>query len=669
MNRKQRRLAQSRKKNRAVIRLRGRSYTVEEASALAIKEYGLGNLSVAAELYNLILAKFPASAEAHNNLGVVLQMMKRHAEALASYDKAIALRPDHSGAYNSRGVTLRDMNRYAEALASYDKAIALKPDDAMAHNNRGVALQETKRYAEALASYDKAVALKSDCAEAHNNRGLTLIEMKRYAEALASCDRAIALKPDYATAHNSRGLVLQELRQYAEALAGCETAIALRPDYAEAHSNRGVLLRELKRYPEALASCDRAIALKPDCAEAYQNRGIILVDTGDMRGAEEMFVRALALRPNFSMPLFNLTKIRKYRDANHGDAGHIHRLLNDPGVSPGDRECLYFSLGKIYDDCGSYDEAFESYRRANQIRNSTVSYDPDSVSHATDSIIDVFSKDFLARPFPFASASRSPVFIVGMPRSGTTLAASILSNHRSIATAGELPTVAEFTLLLPKLLGRGVSYPGAAREITPAVASRLTNDYEKRLRRDVGPDVPYVIDKSPLNFRHLGLIAMLFPGARIIHCTRDPLDTGLSNYFQRFSLDYAYSFDLQNIGHFYGEYERLMEHWRAALPVKMIEVSYEDMITDTEQVARETLRSLGLEWDERCLAPHTNPCAVETASNWQVRQPIYGQSVQKWRHYEKHLAPLKEMLQLAKGHRYVRLHARVGTGAVPGART
>jgi predicted protein tyrosine phosphatase len=234
-----------------------------------------------------------------------------------------------------------------------------------------------------------------------------------------------------------------------------------------------------------------------------------------------------------------------------------------------------------------------------------------------------------------------------MPRSGTTLMANILSNHHSIATAGELETIGKFTLRLPELIGNDIPYPQAVKRITPDIAVRLIHDYEKRLRRDTELDVPHVIDKHPLNFKHLGFISMLFPKAQIIHCMRHPLDTALSNYFQRFSLYYDYSFDLRNIGHFYGEYTRLMEHWRKVLPLRMTEVSYEDMIMNTEQAVHKILDFLGLAWDEHCLAPHTNPCAVETASQWQVRQPIYTQSLERWRHYEKHLTPVKEMLGLS----------------------
>lgn len=507
--------------------------------------------------------------------------------------------------------------------------------------------QNLGNFQAAIDIYNLILAKVPDLAEACNSRGAVFQKMKRYDDALASYDKAITLKPDYANAHHNRGLALKKMCRQAEALASYERAIALNPGHAEAYNNRGVALQEMNRYADALASFDQAIALKPDHAEAHNNRGLNLVSKGDMQEAERMFLKAGALKPDFPDPLFNLATIRKYQNADNAEVKNILTLLNKPGISPEDQEHLYFSLGKIYDDCSLYDKAFECYRLANQIRNSAASYNSGEVMRMTDGIIEVFNKDFLSLPFAFASDSQLPLFIVGMPRSGTTLLANILSNHRAIAMAGELSTITDFTSSLPELTGSGLPYPQAVEHVTAAVATRLIDSYEQRLKRDVGSDVPHIIDKNPLNFRNLGYISMLFPKARIIHCTRHPLDTGLSNYFQRFPLPLNYSFDLRNIGHFYGEYARLMDHWRQVLPLKMIEISYEDMIMNTEPMARRALDWLGLEWDERCLAPHTNPCAVGTASQWQVRQPIYSQSLQRWRHYEKHLAPLKEMLLLA----------------------
>jgi len=473
---------------------------------------------------------------------------------------------------------------------------------------------------------------------------MQLHQLKNFPAVLEIYDSMLAKLPNSAEVHNNRGAVLQQLRRFDEALASYRKAVALKPDYANAHHNCGSLLKLLRRYDEALASYDRAVALNPGHAEAHNNRGAILMNKGEMAEAEQAFQKAIALKPDFAAPLFNLVSIRKYPGTDHADEKNLQALLTKPGLPLEVQEQIYYSLGKIYDDGGRYDGAFNYYRLANEIRNATVVYDPAAITRTANELMEVFSRDFLAQPSASASESRSPLFIVGMPRSGTTLLASILSNHRAIATAGELPTIAELTLRLPELAGSGISYPQAATRISSDAAITLAKVYEQRLRRDFGADVPHIIDKSPLNFWHLGFITRLFPQARIIHCTRDAMATGLSNYFQRFPVEYHYSFDLRNIGHFQGEYARLMAHWRKVLPRPMLEVSYEDMITGTEQVARTALDFLGLDWDERCLAPHTNPCVVETASVWQVRQPIYREAVEKWRHYEKHLAPLKEAL-------------------------
>jgi tetratricopeptide (TPR) repeat protein len=370
-----------------------------------------------------------------------------------------------------------------------------------------------------------------------------------------------------------------------------------------------------------------------------------MLSKGDMAEAEKMFRKALELKPDFSDPRHSLSTMRRDQKASGPEVHEILALLKNPGLPAENKEHLYFTLGKIYDDGGQHDEAFESFRQANEIRNSFVSYQPAEVTKFTDDIIEVFNKDFLSQKFPWASQGKLPLFIVGMPRSGTTLLASILSNHPAIATAGELPDMADYALRLGEMLQGKDRYPQAARHITPEVASGIITAYETRLKRGAKAGVVYVIDKNPLNFRHVGFISMLFPQARIIHCTRDPLDTCLSNYFTRFPLTLDYSFDLRNIGHFYREYTRFMEHWRTIPTLKLMDVSYEDMILKTEKTARAVLNSLGLGWDERCLAPHTNPSPVETASQWQVRQPIYDNSLERWRHYAQHLGPLKEALQ------------------------
>jgi tetratricopeptide (TPR) repeat protein len=356
-----------------------------------------------------------------------------------------------------------------------------------------------------------------------------------------------------------------------------------------------------------------------------------------------MFEMAWGLRASFTVPLFSLSGIRQYSDAGHPDVERIRSVLGMAGLSVRDKEYLYFALGKIYDDCGLYDEAFASYAQGNSLRNATLSYDKARVEATADAIVKVFPKAFLAQARDYGSSSRTPIFIVGMPRSGTTLMAGILSNHPSIRSAGELKEMIEIAARLPEWTGSTQPYPQAAKHIPPEVAAKLIQSYEARLRRDVPQEVPYVIDKHPLNFLHLGLIALLFPRATVIHCQRHPLDTALSNYFQLFSQEYDYAFDLGNIAHYYRQYARVMAHWREVLPLTLIEVQYGDMVGDTEAVARRVLGILNLPWDSRCLTPHTNPHAVETASQWQVRQPIYTHALERWKKYEKYLSEFSDL--------------------------
>ena len=495
----------------------------------------------------------------------------------------------------------------------------------------------------ALDIYNLVMRKLPNCAEAHNNCAAILQLMKRYEEALAGYNRAIAIKPDYATALFNRGLTLKQLNRREDALASYDKALALEPENAEIHNSRGVLLQQMRRYQEALESYQKASAADPTNAAAHNNWGTVLMSKGNMAEAEAQFRKACRINPCFADPLFNLTKLRRYQSASGPEVEAIHALLEKPGISPEDNEHLLFALGKVYDDCGRYDEAFESFREANRIRNSFISYKPAALTRMDGDLIEVFSREFLARRFEFGSESRLPLFIVGMPRSGTTLLANILSNHHAISTAGELSGIPDFARELKKLTKNKIPYPRGAAHIISSVAQRFINQYEGRLKSGSRPNVSHVIDKNPLNFQHLGFISMLFPQASIIHCTRNGSDTCLSNYFQRFPLSLDYSFDLQNIGHFYREYVRLMEHWRRVAGSRLLEVRYEDVVLHTEETARKMLDFLGLDWDARCLSPHTNPHPVETASEWQVRQPIYGGSVGRWRHYERYLGPLKDL--------------------------
>ncbi|MGH7940791.1 MAG: tetratricopeptide repeat protein, partial [Limisphaerales bacterium] len=314
----------------------------------------------------------------------------------------------------------------------------------------------------ALEIYDLILAGVPDFAGAYVKRGDILQMMGRCQEALASYDKAIALKPDDAISHLNRGVTLKQMNRFEEALISCDKAVALNPNHAQAYHNRGWLLQTIKRYDEAMASYERAIALKPDFALAYNNQGVVLMHKGSMPEAERMFRKALQLKPDLADALFNLARMHRFQKTSEPDVLPIRALVERPGLSPETKEHLYFALGKIYDDCGLYDEAFGFYQRANDIRKATVSYDAALLARMTDALMEVFNRDFLARRLPFASESQVPLFIVGMPRSGTTLLASVLSNHPAIATAGELPDLMHAATSLGKFIKQQIHYPYAA---------------------------------------------------------------------------------------------------------------------------------------------------------------------------------------------------------------
>ena len=395
---------------------------------------------------------------------------------------------------------------------------------------------------------------------------------------------------------------------------------------------------------ESEAAYRQALQRTPDDAEVYSNLGNVLGYQGRAREAEEAFRQALRLKPDFASVFRYLSAYHKYDSIKHDDVTRILALLNSGDLDETDAMHLHFALGKIYDDCKAYDKAFSHYRDANGIRHKTTSFDSQRFADFVTRVIDVFRPEFLAQRQAYGVASQTPVFIIGMLRSGTTLVEQIIASHPDAFGAGELSKIREIVDGLAGRAGGGESYPECAKHMDNDTAVALARDYQAHSQRGVGSGIVRILDKMPSNFLHLGLIALLFPKARIVHCRRYPLDTCLSIFFQNFSGVNEHAYDLSDIGSYYRQYDRLMAHWHRVLPLKMYEIQYEELVSNIEAKARELIDFLELEWDERCLTFDRNPRGVRTSSSWQVRQPVYTTSVQRWRKYEKYLGPLKHGL-------------------------
>lgn len=613
--------------------------------ALANVLYDEGKLEDAITHYRGATGLAPDDAEAHNNLGNALMDAGEPDAAVASYQRAIDADPGYAEALVNIGNARMGAGEAGAAIESFRAAVAINPELAGAFVNLGNAYIGQGRDGDALACYERAIAIDPAYAEALNGRGHVLRQRGEFATAAESFMAAIDARPEYAVAYNNLARTLIELNRPDDAIATYERAIAIDPSYAEAHSNLGNALSQQGRAEEAMASVERALALDPDLAEAHYAMGICLQQQGRFEEAAARHRRALVLKPDLAEAHYNLAINSKARLGREEIAG-LEDLLAAGNQPPRQFINLNFTLGKSYEDLGEFDRAFECFRKANELKNQEVDFDPESFEHYVSMVIETFTAEFFAARAACGSESELPVFIFGMPRSGTTLIEQIIAAHPRAAGAGELQAVRQLIAELPTLLGSPNLYPTCAFDIDETNAPRLAAHYLEPLREH-SADADRITDKMPNNFLRLGLIATLMPRARLIHARRNALDTCLSCYIQNFARGIHFSYDLANLGFYFRQYERIMAHWRSVLPSPLLEVPYEELVADQESWSRRIVDFCGLDWDPACLSFHEHDRTVRTASFWQVRQPIYSSSIGRWRHYEDHLGPLKEALGMA----------------------
>ncbi len=467
------------------------------------------------------------------------------------------------------------------------------------------------RLGEAVAAYRRIVRLDPGDAAAHADLGAALRRSGDLAGAEAACRKAVALDPGHAEARNNLGVVLQARGESAAALAAFRQAAGL--GHPPAHANLGGALFVLDRIEESEAAYRRAIELDGGFAGAHDGLGVVLLAAGRLDDATVCFRRATGLDPGLAEAWYNLA-CAEGGGLTDGEAATVEDLLADSGLARSRRIALHFALGEYDDAGGRAERAFAHFKAGNGLRRAELgAFDADGHDRLVERTIETFDAAFFAEREGTGEDSELPVFVVGMPRSGTTLVEHIAASHPAVHGAGEVNWIAESDV------------SGGA--------------YLERLRA-LAPGALRVIDKTPFNFLHLGKIATRFPRARIVHCRRQARDLCLSCYFQNFVAPYPWSTDIADLGRYLGACERLMEHWRAVLPVAFHEVRYEDLVADQERESRRLIEALGLPWDDACLRFHDTRRTVRTASNWQVRRPLYATSVGRWRTYEKWLGAL-----------------------------
>lgn len=523
----------------------------------------------------------------------------------------------------------------AEAL--YLRLLRSAPNDVNPLHLLGVLYAQQRRFGEAERFMTGALRVSVN-AEVLNSYGALLTEIGRLDEAIGHLKHALQLKPGYAEAHFNLGNSLRKAGQNEAAVLSFEAALKIRPGYTEAAQNLADSLRALSRQDEAITILRRAIDAGPPNAGMYRNLGIVLRDRGDTEEACRMFDKAIALDPGFLDAYYYRIRSSKVRP-NDGLLAAMEGFVPRAGLmAPEERARLHFGLAKAYEDLERYDDAFASLREANRIMRALVGYDEPAAMREFDLTKQIFSPELLSAHAGSGSSSALPIFVVGFPRSGTTLVEQILGSHPAVHAAGELHLMPQ---LAASLKAEGNAYPACIPAITGEELQRLGDHYAAELRRSA-PEALHITDKNPGNTMHLGLIHLALPRAKIIHVGREPLDSCFSCYSLRFAGEASsFIYEMGELGRRYNLYRELMDHWRRVLPANaMLDVHYEDVVENLEGEARRLIEFCGLAWDERCLSFHERRGVVRTASVAQVRQPLYRSSLSRWRRFERHLAPL-----------------------------
>lgn len=472
-----------------------------------------------------------------------------------------------------------------------------------------------------------------------NDLGITRLNQGRYTEAVELFSRALDIDTGHCDALNNIAVAFRALLRPEEARSYVERLIRLQPFASQGYVRAADNSLALNEVEQAIRLGRKAVRLAPASSAARLSLAESLEAGGRFKQAKFEYLSVLGRNPN---EVAALAKLLALKGTSVPDPYQLQaqRLLERGEVKDSDRAQLHLALAHYFDQREEYDQAFEHLRSGNVIKSKNRPFDHGQFSQAIDRLIATFSAEFLRAAPSREERSKRPVFIVGMPRSGTTLVEQILASHSQIEAGGELPTIINIAAQVGETRGR---YPEGIRELDPSALAGLAGRYLDRLN-GISQEAARVTDKMPFNFMHLGLISVLLPGARIIHCRRDARDTCLSCYFTTFNEHLQFARGLEGIGRYYLEYCRLIEHWNSVLPRPMLEIDYERLVTEKEGAIRDLLAFCEVEWEPGCEEFYRTARGVRTPSRWQVRQPIYKQSVGRWRHYARDLQPLLEIL-------------------------
>ena len=634
-----------------------------------------GRIGQAEDLCRKALVDAPDDVNVLAMLGAILLKTGQLDEAEAKLRRSIDLEPAFAKPYEDLGVLYLSQGDAAKALQFLKKAIALNPDAATAHQVMAAALQQLDRPQEAAAAFRRFAALAPDAeplreADRHRKEGdferaericreilqrepentralgiLAMMAIDREQSGLAEnlLQRILSLEPRNAAALYELGRFFGKQGRFPEGIDALERAKEIAPSDTRILLALGDLLAIAGRSSDALAAYEQCLELRPKDTAALAGRGHMLRVAGRKDEAIESYRRAVDEKPDAGDGWWNLASIPDYtfNDINVEEMQELLALEIMPGES---RVPLRFALARALEQRGDFDGAWTQYSMANELKRAMVRYDPVEAELTQRKIIDVFTAELLKHQQATPPADKVPCFIVGMPRSGSTLIEQILASHSSVTGLGELPYIVTITNSLGDAEDEGVRYPEAVKSLDETQLTGLGRSYLHYAAARLNGKARYFTDKLPANFSHIGFIRMILPQAKFIDARRHPLATCIANFRYLYAKGKNYTYDLMEFAEHYLQYDRIMKHWDEVLPGAVLRVQYEDIVADLERETRRLLDFCELPFEEDCLNFHQTARAVNTASAEQVRQPIYDSAMEFWRNYEAHLDEIREIL-------------------------
>lgn len=555
--------------------------------------------------------------------------------------RAIDAAPVNPAGYIEAAACHGAAGAHEEAVLCARQAVEVAPNDVRTYDVLASKLIDVGRTEEARLFLEHAIKLDPTHLMAFFHLGVVLAGDGLHEKAEEAYRQVLAKQPTYAPALVNLAGVLVNLGRAGEAEVMLRDVVAREPQNGIAWSSLSQALEELSRHQDAEAAARKGVELQPDAAQTHLNLGIALQVTGDLTGAQAAFRTALEIEPELVPAVFSIVATDP---AGGGDLlDKAKSLLDRPDLTEDQRSLLHFSLANLHEVRGEYDEAFAAATKGNLLDCRRSRYDREQRQEFARSIMSVFDRAFFAKRTVFGSTSGKPIFIVGLPRSGTTLVEQILASHSEVAGAGELARIPVLANSISEFVHSTRHFPLSALDLDEPGTLRVASAYLRTLRERAGAS-PRVTDKLPSNFFYLGLIALLFPEAAIVACEREPLDTFMSGYFVHFRRPIPHTRTQADFAHFHGLFTELMAHWRDVLPGRVLTVKYERLVADQAGETKRLLDHCGLAWEDACLSFHETARPVRTASSTQVRRRLFSGSVGRAKPYLAHLEALQQAL-------------------------